>query len=403
MTSLVSLNDVLSRVTQNSFKNFNLKGLNVIKNANVYDNHNKFVQKTLFFSNNILLDSDTFIKTVSNQEEVNIFNGEKSFITPTMCDQHIHGHSGIDFNKNKELKIRQLLVKLKKFGYGEILATLTPDTIENLNSQMDIIRKIIQNPKTNETKISGINLEGPFFSPKKSGIHSPDILLIPNIENLKKFNLDNVKMLTIAPELKGACEAIDYLNQQGIISSAGHSEATAEQVKTSGVNCITHLFNAMVGYHHREPTIANEALENDNIYIEVNTAFELIKPNTINMIYKYKPHDKIILISDSLKGAKPGKNHFIMGEKQIIIDENNIAKDDNGVLAGSIKSLGEVVKNFMDSTLLNFSDFIKFTTQNPRNLLNLKEKKYLETGTKPSFVIWDKETYKPIKTFIEGE
>ena len=268
---------------------------------------------------------------------------------------------------------------------------------------MDVIREIISNPKNDETKISGINLEGPFFSPKKAGIHSPKILLTPTIKNLEKFNLDNVKMLTIAPELRGARKAIDYLNQKGIISSAGHSAANAKQVRNSGVRCVTHLFNAMAGYHHREPSIANEALENDNIYTEVNTAFELIKPNTINMIYTMKPHDKIILISDSLKGPKPGEKEFLMGDKVIKINRKGEARDSLGVLAGSIKSLGEVVKNFMDHTLITFEDFIKFTTQNPRDLLNLEEKNYLELNTKQSFVIWDKKTYKPIKTFIEGE
>ncbi len=399
----ISLNDVLSKTARNSFRNFKLKGLNVIKNAKVYDKHGVFANKTLFFSDNMSLSSDTFIKSVSNLEDVNVFDCKNNYITPTMIDQHIHGKDGIDFNKNSEAEIRSLLVELKALGHGEILASLTPDKINNLNLQMDVIRRIIKNPKSNETRISGINLEGPFFSPEKRGIHSEDMLIKPTVDEIKKLNLDDVKLVTIAPELDKDYEATNYLKSLGIIPSAGHCEASAEQVRNSGINCITHLFNGMVGYNHRIPTIVNEGLENDNIYIEVNTAFELLKPKTIDLIYKVKPHDKIILISDAIKGVKPGEDHFIMGDKRVNIEADGVARDEDGVLAGAIKSLGEVAKEFIDSTLLTFGDFIKFTTVNSRKLLNLDNQNYLNINKKPSFVIWDKDTLKPIKTFIKGE
>ena len=91
-----------------------------------------------------------------------------------------------------------------------------------------------------------------------------------------------------------------------------------------------------------------------------------------------------------------------MGGKKIIIDQNNIAKDSDGILAGSIKLLGEIAVKIIDSTKVTFEDFIKFTAINPLNLLQINNKNYLKDGKKVSFTIWDKGTLEPTKTFIEG-
>ena len=379
-------------------------------NGNIYSN-NAFKKETLYFYKNKQLNRDLFLKSTeennsnknNNKQNAQIIDLKGHYITPTLIDQHIHGGFGIDFNSSDEEQIRSLLKKAKKLGHGGILATLTPDSIEKLNSQMNIIRNIMKNPNSNEALILGINLEGPFFNPKKAGIHSPNILLKPTIDNVNQLNLDEVKVMTIAPELDDNFDTIKYLNSLGIITSAGHCEASAEEIKNSQVKCITHIFNAMPGLHHREPTIVNEGLFNNEIYTEVNTAFELLSPQTMDLIYSIKDHDKIIFISDSLKGAANGSNCFKMGDKLITIDENEIAKDCDGILAGSIKLMGEVASKIINNTKITFSDFIKFASTNPLNLLKVNKFNYLEPNSKPSFTIWDKDTLKPLKTFIEGE
>lgn len=383
-----------------------LKSLNgqiLLKNAKVFSNLNRFKNSDVCIKDGCFLDKDVFERSIDKSSEVQVYDLNGAYITPNLFDQHIHGGYGVDFNTSNESEIRDFLKNAKKAGIGGVLATLTPATIDKLNTQIELINKIIASPKNDEAQIFGINLEGPFFSPLKSGIHLPDVLLKPTVENLNKINLENVKMVTVAPELDDNYSAINYLNSLGIVTSAGHCTANAEQVRNSGVKCITHLFNAMPGFHHREPTIVNEGLQNDDIYTEVNTAFELLEPKTINMIYKLKPHDKIILISDSLKGVKNNEKTFMMGGKEIIIDDNGIAKDADGILAGSIKLLGEVAKKLVDSTLLSFEDFVRFATINPCKLLKIKNDNYLQHGEKISFTIWDKQTLKPNNVFIKGE
>lgn len=398
----LTLADILLKPVKDS-KNFDISAAGVILNAEIYNAANKFVKTTLFFNRGKILSKDEFIRTVQENKDVNVYDFDGKYVTPALVDQHIHGGYGIDFNNADEQEIRNFLKEIKKWGHGDILATLVPGTIEKLNSQMDIIRNIIKNPLRGETRIAGINLEGPFFSPKKAGIHPPEILMTPTVENLKKLDLENVKMITIAPELDKDYKATEYLNSLGIVTSAGHSAATAEQVRDSGVKQVTHLFNAMSGFHHRIPTIANEGLLNDEISAEVNTAIELLDPKTVDLILRAKPEDKIILISDALSGTNIKEDHFIMGGKRIDIDENGIAKDKDGILAGSIKLMGQIAKRMIDTTQMTFRDFIKFASQNPAKNIGVGADYKIAEGVKPNFTIWDKNSLLPEKTVIKGE
>ena len=375
----------------------------IIMNAEVFTPALNFVKKTLFFNKDRFLTKDEFQKSVNKDSEINVYDMQDKYITPALVDQHIHGGYGIDFNNASEEEIRNFLREIKKWGQGDILATFVPGKVDELNSQMEIIRNIINNPLKGEARIAGINLEGPFLSPKKAGIHPPENLMLPTVENLKKLNLENVKMITIAPELDKDYKATEYLNSLGVITSAGHSTATAEQVRESGVKQVTHLFNAMSGFHHRIPTIANEGLLNDNIYAEVNTAIELLDPKTVDLVFRVKPEDKIILISDALSGTNIKEDHFIMGGKRIDIDENGIAKDKEGILAGSIKLMGQIARRIVDTTQMTFGDFIKFASQNPAKNIGLENDYKIAEGSSPNFTIWNKDSLVPETTVIKGE
>lgn len=399
----ISLSDaILSKSSLNKkFKDLTASG--AIINAEIFSSGNKFSKQTLFFNKKRILSQDEFLHEVKDMSQIQVFDFSDKLITPALVDQHIHGGFGIDFNNADESQMRNFLKRIKNFAQGSILATLVPGTIQKLNMQMDIIRNIIRFPDQGASKILGINLEGPFFSPKNAGIHPPEILLKPTVDNLKKLNLEDVKMLTIAPELDEGYKATEYLNSLGVITSAGHSAASAKQVRDSKVKQVTHLFNAMSGFHHRIPTIANEGLMNDEIYAEVNTALELLDPKTLDLIMRVKPQDKIILISDALSGSNIEENYFIMGGKRIDIDENGIAKDKDGILAGSLKFLGQAAGKLINNTQMTFADFIKFASQNPAKNLGIESEYKLAEGTSPNFVIWDKKTLLPEKTFIKGE
>ena len=392
-----------SIVPKGDLRNSNLKGYKALINGEVYKGEQGFKKENLFFNNGRLLTQDVFEKTAKSSDEVEIIDLKNKLVTPALVDQHIHGGYGMDFNKANEEEMRNFLRETKKMGQGAVLATFVSDSIDNLNKQMDIVREIMKNPKKDETEILGINLEGPFLSKHKSGIHDQSIILKPTVQNLERLNLDGVKMMTIAPEEDEGYEATNYLLKKGIIVSAGHSVATAKQLRDSGITQVTHMFNAMSGLHHRIPTIANEALMNDDIATEVICTPEHIDPSVMDLIMKVKPHDKIILISDALSGTNIKEDHFYLGPKKVFINPDGTAKDENGVIAGSIKLLSQTAKNLTGTTNMNFADFIKYSSVNPARNLGVEQDYIIEENATPNITIWDKDTLLPEKTYIKGE
>ena len=216
-----------------------------------------------------------------------------------------------------------------------------------------------------ETFIIGVHLEGSFLSKEKSGIQDKKVFKIPSITNFKELvgkYEKIIKIVTIAPE--NDIDLIDYLNEKNIITQAGHS--ISESLK----NCkgTTHHFNAMNPIHHRTPSITLEALINDNIYCEfiadlIHTNLDIVK-----LILKTKPKDKIILISDSLPIS-----HF---DKEIIFCNKKIfpqGKDENGTLAGSIKTLDEICHNLIKEKIITKEEIKKMAFENQIKYLNLTD------------------------------
>jgi N-acetylglucosamine-6-phosphate deacetylase len=120
---------------------------------------------------------------------------------------------------------------------------------------------------------------------------------------------DIVRIVTVAPEIKGAIGLIKKVSGMGIIVSMGHSDATyaeAEDGFRAGAGGITHIFNAMRGIHHREPGIAGFGLLNRDIYIEIIADPYHLHPRTIELIFKIKNHDRILLVSDTVKETEAG-------------------------------------------------------------------------------------------------
>ena len=347
---------------------------------------------------------------------VNYIDAKGLTITPGLVDQHTHGGYGIDFNKASAEDIVSLTKKMPQHGITSLVATVMTDSEENLNQQIKEISVAIENQPASSTKIAGIHLEGPFLNPDFKGIHPDNYILEPNIENFKKFENKNIKIVSYAPELDKNLELTRYLAERNIIISAGHSKATHEVIEFAakkGLKQVTHLFNAMPSLHHRNPGIIGESLTNDDIFVEVIADNEHLHPIIIDLILRTKPKSKIIFISDSLPLNQSSENHIIFGGQKIYRQnkrrENDsaslqglnsfIAVNENGTFAGSLSFLDENLRK--NITKINFSNFLTFASLNPAKNLELKTKGFIDKGFDADLVLWD-ENFQIKQTLING-
>ena len=283
-------------------------------------------------------------------------------------DNHTHGAFGVNFNYANYDEIKTVLKNLYKRNIKGICPTLVGESNENIQKQLALFNKIKQEQLKqikDETFIIGVHLEGSFLSKEKSGIQDKKVFKIPSITNFKELvgkYEKIIKIVTIAPE--NDIDLIDYLNEKNIITQAGHS------ISKSLKNCkgTTHHFNAMNPIHHRTPSITLEALINDNIYCELIADLIHTNLDIVKLILKTKPKDKIILISDSLPIS-----HF---DKEIIFCNKKIfpqGKDENGTLAGSIKTLDEICHNLIKEKIITKEEIKKMAFENQIKYLNLTD------------------------------
>jgi N-acetylglucosamine-6-phosphate deacetylase len=284
-----------------------------------------------------------------------------------VIDIHTHGIGGYDTRTASPDDILSIAQIQSSFGVSEIMLAIYPSSVKTMRQNMEMAKRAMQLQKerekaaAKEAKIIGLYLEGPFLNPSMCGSLDARIFIEPSyhrFEELIEGYEDITKIVAVAPEMKGALTLIKKLSDRGMIVTMGHSDATfaeAEAGFQSGAKGITHIFNAMRGFHHREPGIAGFGLLNQDVYVEVIADPYHLHPGTLKLIFRAKNHERIIIISDAVKGAGASS------EKQGITDNT-------GRLKGGCMTVTESSERLVD---MGFDrDLVKeCITRNPEKYL----------------------------------
>jgi len=239
-----------------------------------------------------------------------------------VIDIHTHGIGSYDTRATSSDDILRISEVQGSRGVSEILLAVYPSPVKTMRQKMEIIKKAMERQANKRgfeseeqtgnaapAKIIGLYLEGPFLNPSKCGSLDAGIFIEPSydrFEELIEGYQDITKIVAVAPEMKGAAALIKKISDRGMIVTMGHSDATfaeAEAGFQAGALGITHIFNAMRGFHHREPGIAGFGLLNQDIYIEVIADPYHLHPKTLELIFRAKNPERIIVVSDAVKGA----------------------------------------------------------------------------------------------------
>lgn len=152
----------------------------------------------------------------------------------------------------------------------------------------------------------------------------------------KRISGNNIKLVTLAPELEGSLELISFLKETGVIASAGHSDAGLKEMEAAikaGLSHVTHLFNGMQA-HHREPGTAGSALLHDELKAEVIADGIHVHPAVIKLAFQQKQKEGIILITDAMRAKCLQNGTYTLGGQEVFVKgEKAVLRD--GTLAGA--------------------------------------------------------------------
>lgn len=307
---------------------------------------------------------------------------EGSYALPGMIDIHIHGGYGADTMDADVAALDTMSARLPEEGTTSFLATTITQQHENIEKALVNARKwASSSPQAQKgAELIGIHLEGPFVSPKKAGAQ-PKQWITPADAGLfqkwERLSGGLIKIVTLAPEEDPDFSLIRYLKNQNIIPSMGHTDAGAELLQKAadaGAVHMTHLFNAMSSFHHREPGGIGTALACGRITAELITDGIHSHPLAVKLAYLAKGSQNLIMITDSMraKGLKDGEYEF-GGQKVTVRGDTALLSD--GTLAGSILKMNEGAALMRRFTNCSWPDIANMTSANAARRLGIFDRK----------------------------
>ncbi|MDA0180981.1 N-acetylglucosamine-6-phosphate deacetylase [Solirubrobacter phytolaccae] len=196
-------------------------------------------------------------------------------------------------------------------------------------------------------RVLGAHLEGPFLSPRRTGVHDPSHLSAPDVALLRRLlDVAPVSQMTVAPELPGAFELVDELVARGITVSAGHTDATAAEAHLGfdrGITTVTHLFNAMRPSTSRDPSVGFAALARHDVLVQMIVDLHHVAPDTVRVAWN-AAGGRLALVTDAAPAAGMGDGEFVLGGRRIEA-EDGVVRGPEGQLAGSALTMIEAVRN----------------------------------------------------------
>lgn len=228
----------------------------------------------------------------------------------------------------------------------------------------------------------GIHLEGPFLNPKRAGALPKRFFRSPQASEIADWlrSSPTIKLVTLAPELKGAQAAIRRLSRKGICVSLGHSQSDYRQAlsaQKNGAQAITHLFNAMPGLHHRKPGLCAAGLLEDYTAMVIADGRH-IDHFTLRMLLKVKGFKRVALVTDNiaLSGWPVRK-------------QRGAFELSDGTLAGSALTLPRAIANVVKWGELPLHQAVAMSSEIPAKLAGIKNIGRIERGRFADLALFD--------------
>jgi N-acetylglucosamine-6-phosphate deacetylase len=303
---------------------------------------------------------------------------------PGFVDLQVNGFGGVDFLDSDAAGYRRAGEALLGTGVTAYLPTFITTPEEHLLAAIEEV------PLDGTPRILGVHLEGPFLAPGRLGAHPPLARRDPDPPLLKRLLASGrIRLMTLAPELKGAAELIDLLLRRGVVVSCGHTDATAAEAQAAfnrGVHTVTHLFNAMRPFRHRDPGIAGAALARDDVVIQIILDGVHLAAETAQLVWQAAA-GRVALVTDAVSGAGARDGTYRLGSVEITI-RDGIARGPDGQLAGSVLTMIEAVRN-LHTLGVPLEKALEAASTVPASVLGLRDVGRLAPGVPADVVVVD--------------
>ncbi len=337
--------------------------------------------------------------------KVRTYEYEGMMLTPGFIDLLVHGGGGHGFADMSDAAVSNISEFFFSHGTTGMLAALYSKPEKDMIKDVSRIAEFCENSKG--SNVWGIHLEGPFINKDLHGAMKADYFWKPSIESWQKLydrSKGFIRLMTIAPELPNVDQVMRVAAQNGVVLSIGHSAATYQEVLyaiDNGAAHVTHMFNAMRPFHHREPGVVLAALLQNELKVELIADGIHVHPAVMKLMYRIKGEGGILLITDAIQACgMPDGLYSFMDQKIIVKDRKAFLED--GTLAGSTLTMEQAVKNMVQMVDVPLTDAVRMASLNGAKVLGLEHQKgILAVGKDADLVVLDR-NFEVQMTVYEG-
>lgn len=362
----------------------------LIKNGMVLTEQGRFEASDIVVEN----DRIAAILPTGQGGSQDIFDAAECYVLPGFVDIHTHGAVGVDFCDADPDGIKKLLDYYGRQG----VTSVVPAT---MSYNEPIIADVVNAAKPYFDKdgygavLRGINMEGPFISMEKKGAQNPQYIVDPEIEflwSVYEKSGGKILLVDIAPELPGSSEFIRAVSNKCVVSLA-HTMATYEQALdafAAGANHVTHLFNAMPPFDHRQPGVIGAASD-AAAYVEVISDGIHLHPAVVRSAFRWFGPERVCLISDSMRATGMPNGEYDLGGQAVLVENGKAVLADSGSIAGSAVNLADMCRRAIEFGI-TIENAVQAASLTPARSLGLgDEVGSIKEGKRADIVIWDRE------------
>lgn len=365
---------------------------------------NQFMEAQIQIENDKIVDIFEY-----NTKDVDVDYGNNR-IVPGFIDIHTHGYDTWDTNDATEEGLRHWMKEIPAEGVTGICPTTITQSHEVLSNAVKNVAKVV-NEGYEGAEILGIHFEGPYLDQKYKGAQPEQYCIPADLEEFKQYQEDAqglIKVITMACEHDQDFKLTEYCASQGILVSQGHSSATYEQARMAvahGARSMTHVFNGMTPFHHRNPGLVGAAMRFRDVYGEVICDGNHSNVNSLNNYYMAKGSDHVIMISDSLmaKGCPVGSHHIFGGNEIEVYPDGSAHLVETKGLAGSTLRINRGLQIVVEQAQVPFDYALNSCTINPARALRIDDHKgKICTGYDADLVVLNND-YDVLQTYARGK
>ncbi len=318
----------------------------ILKNALIYDENFEPLRADLEITGDII---GRIASVLTGKLEIDLTG---CTVVPGFVDIHIHGCAGADICDGKRESVAHMAEYLVQQGITSFCPTTMTVPKNRLRAALSAVKNSMEDPPRGSF-VLGVNMEGPYISVHRKGAQPAADICKPDIEEFETLFKECggiIKIVDIAPENDETGEFVSRASKLCRVSLA-HSDADYEQAKASfqqGISLVTHLFNAMTGFQHRDPGAVGAVFDDDRVKAEIICDGFHVHPAALRTAFRLLGEDRTIVVSDSFRATGLPEGVFNLGSGQAVYIEKGKARLADGTLAGSTTNLYQEFRNLIE-------------------------------------------------------